>query len=81
MSTATKKTSINLITVAIGEKTLPVYATPNGIKLGAKGKVTQPGEFFGNLPHSARRQIRRAARANGRHDIAGARTVHVPIGR
>ncbi len=58
----------------------PVIATPNGIKHGNKGKVTEPGIFLGSIAnHAIRRQIRKASRAAGVLFIANARTVPVPV--
>lgn len=46
-----------------------LFATPTGIKVGAKGKVQPPAAFLATLSKGERRKVRQAGRAIGRHDI------------
>lgn len=49
-----------------------VYVTPTGLKVGTRGKVRTVEEVLYSLPKGERRKVRKAARALGRYDVAGA---------
>ena len=63
-----------LVTLSLGTgKGTPVYATPTGLRKGAKGKVQPVGYLFATLDKGNVRRIRKAARSIGRMDIAMAK--------
>lgn len=53
-----------------------VYATPTGLKAGARGRVLPAGLFLGALgTKGAARRLRKALRRMGRPDLSGAPAV------
>lgn len=48
------------------------YAAATGLKIGYRGKVQPTGNALAALPKGDARKLRKAARAAGRYDIAGA---------
>lgn len=52
-----------------------VFATPTGLKLGSKGKVTEPGLILGQLPKGTARRLRKTLRSNGFTRHAGAARI------
>ncbi len=63
MTTATKATSGAPLGLTLNGKAL--YATPNGIKFGARGRVTPDAEVLQALDKGQRRRVRKALYAAG----------------
>jgi len=59
-----------MIEFKIGGKT--VFATPTGIKLGARGKVTSMSAAYSAMPKGESRKLRKALRAAGHYQHAAA---------
>jgi len=59
--------------IDINGKTL--YFTPTGLKLGVKGKVSNPCEFLTRVDKSTARKVRKFARKAGRLEVAKAKRV------
>ena len=57
--------------IDINGKTL--YFTPTGLKLGAKGKVSDPCEFISSVDKSTARKVRKSARKAGKFSVANAK--------
>lgn len=59
------------LSVTVGRKAL--YAGPDGIRVGSKGKPAPVPVALAPLPKGERRRVRKALHAAGRRDLAGAR--------
>lgn len=64
-ATTTPKASKNSAPLGVTLNGKPLFATPTGVKIGPRGKVTPDAEIFGVLDKGARRKVRKALRAAG----------------
>lgn len=52
-----------------------IGVTPNGLKIGSKGKVQEPGEVLGMLPKGEARKLRKLLNAAGHTKFAAAERI------